>query len=108
MSKIADLGKIIPPPVLEPFTANKTGAAGFSLFLSNLIKLIFAIAALVFVFMIVWGAWEWLTSGGDKEKVASARQRIINAIIGLVLFAIAFAVIGVLGTFTGFNFFKKQ
>lgn len=105
MTKIVDLGKIIPPAAIEPFTKGKTGTAGFSLFLSNLIKLIFAIAAIVFVLMIVWGAWGWLTSGGDKEKVAAARQRIINAIIGLMLFAIAFAVIGVLSQFTGFKVF---
>ena len=106
MTKIADLGKIIPPPVLEPFTGNKTGTQGFSLFLSNLIELIYALAGIVLVFMLVWGAWEWLVSGGDKEKIAAARSRIIHAIIGLMLFAIAFAVIGALGTFTGFKFFE--
>lgn len=105
MTKIADLGKIIPPQVIEPFTGGRTGTEGFSLVLSNLIKLIFAIAAVVFVFMIIWGAWGWLTSGGDKEKVAAARGRIINALIGLLLFAVAFAVLDVLGKFTGFKVF---
>jgi len=46
--------------------------------------------------------------GGDKEKIASARGRIFNAIIGIILFAIAFAIIRVIGQFTGFTFFKGQ
>lgn len=101
-------GVIQPPDFLKNFIGtDKTGAAGISKFLSNLIALIYAIAAIVLIFMLLWGAFEWLTSGGDKEKVSSAQKRIISAIIGIILFAIAFAVIQVLGTFTGFTFFVK-
>ena len=53
-------------------------------------------------------AWDWITSEGDKEKIAGARNKIINAVIGIALFAVAFAVISVLGTFTGFKFFEGQ
>ena len=81
------------------------GAGGISLILNNLIILIYMLAAVVFIFMILFGAFQWMTSGGDKEAVAGARNRIIHAIIGIVLFAVAFAVIQVVGTFTGFNKF---
>lgn len=84
------------------------GAAGISKFLSNLITLIYSLAAVVLVLIILWGAWDWMTSEGDKEKLENARKKLINAIIGIMLFAVAFAVIQVLGTFTGFTFFEGQ
>lgn len=102
-------GKIQPPDAIKRLLgADQTGASGISKFLSNLIVLIYSIASIVLIFMILWAAFEWLTSGGDKEKVASARARLTYAIIGIILFAVAFAVIRVLGAFTGFTFFKGQ
>lgn len=113
MKLLADVkdifGTISPPPEIKKFSSNDpTGAAGISKFLSNLIALFYTIAAIVLIFMLLWGAWDWLTSEGDKEKLQSAQKKIINAIIGLLLFAIAFAVIEVLGQFTGFEFFVPR
>lgn len=98
-------GQIIPPPEIQRFGF---GATGISKFLSNLVTLIYSLAAVVLVLMLIWGAWDWLTSEGDKEKLESAKRKLINAAIGILLFAVAFAVIQVLGTFTGFTFFKGQ
>lgn len=102
-------GTISPPPQLVPFTSpDPSGAAGISKFLTNLVALIYSLATIVLIFMILWGAFDWMTSGGEKEKLESARNKIISAIIGIMLFAVAFAVIQVLGQFTGFTFFSQQ
>lgn len=102
-------GKIEPPKELLPFTsADPTGAGGISQFFSNFVGLFYSVAILVLILMLVWGAFDWLTSGGDKEKIAAARGKLINAVIGIILFAIAFAAIQVLGQFTGFTFFAGQ
>lgn len=102
-------GTISPPPQLVPFTSpDPTGAGGISKFLTNLVGLIYSLAAVVLIFMLLWGAFDWMTSGGEKEKLESARNKIISAIIGIMLFAVAFAVIKVLGQFTGFEFFSGQ
>ncbi len=102
-------GTISPPPELIPFTSpDPTGAGGISQFFSNFVGLFYSVAILVLILMIIWGAFDWLTSGGDKEKIDSARKKLINAVIGIILFAVAFAVIQVLGQFTGFTFFVGQ
>ena len=104
-----NFGKIQAPAPLAGFLQkDPTGAGGISQFLSNLIALIYTIATIVLIFMILWGAFDWLTSGGEKEKVEAARNRITYALIGMILFAVAFAAIAVLGTFTGFKFFVGQ
>lgn len=100
---------IIRPPneILPLIRQGGEGAGGISLVLNNLIILIYILAGVIFIFMILWGAFQWLTSGGDKESVAGARSRIINALIGIILFGVAFAIIQIVGIFTGFEFFTQ-
>ena len=71
--------------------------------ISNILFLAFAVAALIVLIMLIIGAFEWITSGGDKENVAKARNRIINALIGLAVLAVAFALANVFAQFTGLN-----
>lgn len=102
-------GTISPPTAIQKLIGtDTTGTSGLNKFLSNLVILIYSLAAVVLIFMILWGAFDWMTSEGDKEKVASAQRKIINALIGILLFAVAFAVIRLVGQFTGFSFFAGQ
>lgn len=71
--------------------------------IGNLIGIVMVLAALlVFVFLII-GAFSWITSGGDKEKVASARETILHALIGLVILAVAFVIARVAGQVVGID-----
>ncbi len=54
-------------------------------FAKKLIKVAFLIAGILAFSMIVWGGYEYLTSGGNSTKQQSAFQRITYAIIGLIL-----------------------
>lgn len=99
-------GEITPPKELDPLIRKGgQGAGGINVFLNNLITLIYEIALVSVVFMFLWGALEWMLAGGDKEKVAQAQRRIVNALIGLALLAVAFAILRVFGVFTGFTVF---
>ena len=76
--------------------------------LSNILTIVFVLAAIVVLFMLIIGAFQWITSGGDKEAVAGARNRLTFAIIGITILALAFVMIRVLGQITGFEFFAGQ
>ncbi len=65
--------------------------------ISNIVVIIFVVGIIAVLFMLVIGAFNWITSGGDKEAVGKARQRIINALIGLLVLALAFLVAKVAG-----------
>ena len=75
-------------------------------FIKQAIALAFIIAIVAVLVMLVWGAVQWIFSGGEKEAVAAARGRIINALIGLAILAVAFAIFQVAGSFLGFNIFS--
>jgi len=60
-----------------------------------IIQLIFIIGVLVAVAFLIYGGIKWILSGGDKQAVESARNHIVAAIVGLVIVAGAFVIIGV-------------
>lgn len=64
---------------------------------SNGFKIAALLAAVVVLFMLVWGAFQWITSGGDKEAVGKARGRIIAALVGLVILALSLLIVVVVG-----------
>lgn len=61
------------------------------------------LAILVVFAMLIIGAYEWLTAGGEKAKVEEARTRITNAVIGLAIVAAAWVILTIVGNFFGIN-----
>jgi len=61
--------------------------------LTFLIRLFFIIAGLAALIYLLTGALQWITSGGDKENVKKAQDRIQNAIIGLILIVVVLVLI---------------
>jgi hypothetical protein len=51
------------------------------------------LGALAVIVFFVWGAFEWITSGSDSKKAESARSRMTNAIIGLVILVSSFTLL---------------
>lgn len=50
-------------------------------------------AAMVAIFMVVWGGIRYITSQGEPDKTEQARGTIINGIVGLVIAIAATATI---------------
>ncbi len=71
-------------------------ASSFSTIVGTVIQLIFAIAIIVALLYLIWGGFKWLTSGGDKQAVASAREHIIAALIGLVIIFLSYFILNIL------------
>lgn len=87
-------GTIKPPTGLERFGTNPTESLGNLLGVG--LKLFFVLSGLTALLYMVRGAFDWITSGGEKEKVAAAQQRIQNAVLGLFVLIGVLAVIGAL------------
>ncbi len=56
------------------------------------IRTFFAVAALVALVYLILGAFAWITSGGDKEAVKKAQDKITNALLGLIIIVVVLAV----------------
>lgn len=86
-------GKILPPPGLESFSQPESA---ISRILTVGIRVFFIVAGLVALYYMLWGGFDWITSGGQKEKLETARNRLTNAIIGLFFIVLALAIVGTL------------
>lgn len=84
-------------------TTNLPGYHSISTFITAAITLIFIIALIAVLVMLVWGALQWIFSGGEKDAVASARNRILHALIGLAVLAIAIALVALASNFVGID-----
>jgi len=61
--------------------------------LGFVIKTFFIISGLAALLFLVLGALAWISSGGDKEKVSKAQEKIQAAIVGLIVLVAVVAVI---------------
>jgi len=74
--------------------------------ISFLLRFVMIIATLLVLFQLIMGAFDWITSGGDKGKTDRARQRIISAIVGIIIIASSFAIATLVIRFLGFSSFN--
>lgn len=103
--KTTNIGGFTPPTNAYSQGSNSASGAlsNLELFISNIIGFMTAIGSVFFVIYFVLGAFEWITSGGDKGKVEKARNRMMNGAIGLVILVASYAIIGLLGSFIGLD-----
>jgi len=72
---------------------NSDPIAGKGGIISIAATLIAVVAGVAAVIMIIMGGFGLISSGGNAEAAAKARQRIINASIGLALIALSWTII---------------
>lgn len=95
-----ELGNIVGIGPLGNFVAAGAGEM-FEKVMSSIIGILTIVAALYFVFLFIVGAIQWLGSEGDKARLTTARGKITNGIIGLVIVIGAVFFIELIGTLLG-------
>lgn len=78
---------------------NTQGVNAIAKFITSSIGIVFIVAIVSFMFLIAWGAVQWITSGGDKGALQAAQSKITNAIIGLVVLFATYALLATIGYF---------
>jgi len=98
-----DKGPIQAPNIYTPPTGTGVGNLDTRIasIISNVLGFMTLIAGLAFLFYFIFGAINWITSAGDPKKLETARQTIMNALIGLVITVIAYPVLTLLSHFIG-------
>jgi len=82
---------------LRIFNSTDSNAQFNNLF-GQIIGIVLTISAIVaFVYLLTAG-FQYITSGGDAAKAQTARQSIINALIGILVIMISYAILRYVGT----------
>lgn len=65
-------------------------------FIRNSITILFILAVIIAVFFLIYGGIRWISSGGDKARLESARNIIVAAIIGLILVFLTYFILNII------------
>lgn len=70
--------------------------------IGRIIYVILGTVGVIFLSLLLFSGYQYMTAGGDPEKIKSAITRIRNAVIGLLIIAFSFAIVNfILGWLTG-------
>lgn len=79
---------------------------GFGAWFGNILSVVMLLGAIACFGLIVWGAFTWITAGGDKSKVEMARNKITTAVVGLIVLAASVALFNLVANFLGIDTLK--
>lgn len=69
-----------------------SGADALPRMIGTIINVVLGFMGIVLLFYIILAGWEWMSAGGESKQVDTAKTRIKNAIIGLVIIVSAYAI----------------
>jgi hypothetical protein len=72
--------------------AGVKGEASALDYLALLIQILLGLIGLIFVILIIYGGFQWMTAMGAEDKITKAKKIIINSVIGLILIMLSYAI----------------
>lgn len=94
-------------PALNPLVGNiASGTKGTNViqtFLGNGVTFAFGLGIVVLLAMLLIGAYEYITAGGDKEALQRSTKRMTQAMIGLLILFSIYLIANVVGMLFGIN-----
>ncbi len=90
-------------PVLKGSLGAGNGGSALGIIMGNLYNTLVMVGALALLLYLAWGGIGWITAGGKAEKIELAKEKITNAVIGMVALVAVIAVSNVLSKLFGFD-----
>jgi hypothetical protein len=106
MDKLAIAGggtEQITNPALSPTIQQWSGEQFLQTLLPNLITLGFIIGVIIFFFVLLIGAIQWMSSGGDKAGLEQARGKVVSGLVGIIILFSLYAIIVLVSNFFGLD-----
>lgn len=91
-SNICDSSCNVPDDVKKANGCNGNGDALPSI-ITGILNAIIAVCGLVAVIYVIIGGVQYMTASGDTSKLEKAKKTILYALIGLIICALAFAIV---------------
>jgi hypothetical protein len=98
--------QITTPGAYDPKSAGSSVApytAALEKIISNTLVILTIIAGLTFIIYFLIGGLTWITSGGEKSKVESAKGYMTNGVIGLIVVIVSYGVVWIVGKALGLD-----
>ncbi len=77
---------------LDQLTATGLGTTDIRVTVGNIIRIFLGLLGVIAITLILIGGFMWMTAAGNEEKIAKAKQLLLNAVIGLAIVLAAFGI----------------
>ena len=64
----------------------------FSRIISTVIEVFLGLLGIIFLVLIIYAGYNWMTAQGDEEKVTKAKDTLQRAVIGLIIIIAAYSI----------------
>lgn len=91
---LAQIGEINKPEALNKYTDEGTG---IFIILNNIMKFMIVGAGLFALFNFIISGYQFISAGGDSQKIEGAWNRIWQSMLGVLIAAGSFTIAGLLG-----------
>ena len=88
-------------PYADQLTGEGGASQGLISMMMNLLNAIMMLGLLVMFIYLIWGAFEWITAAGDSGKITKARDRMLQAVAGVIVLSATLAVFRFVQEFIG-------
>lgn len=68
------------------------GSADIGTIIGKIIQIALSVLGLVAVVLIIVGGFQWMTSGGNEDKIKGAKKLMGSAMVGLIIVILAYAI----------------
>ena len=72
--------------------ASSSSSGGLPELVGKIINIFLSILGVLFVVLMVYAGYLWMTSYGDEKKVSRAKELIVDATLGLIIILAAYAI----------------
>lgn len=89
---------------VDPNTGNLSLRLSFNQAISIVIAALTLFGSGFFLIQIFAAALTWINAGGNENTIAAARQKILNAITGIIIIVAGYAIVAILAKIIGIEF----
>ena len=89
LSTFLQVGTIFGTPALAPGPSFDNPTEGIGRVIIFGIRFALIIGGILVLIYLLWGAFEYITSGGDEDQLTKSRQKMTNAVIGIIVMVAA-------------------
>ncbi|MFH0873772.1 MAG: hypothetical protein V1846_02930 [Candidatus Komeilibacteria bacterium] len=60
--------------------------------ISGLIQIFLGLIGIIFLLLIIWSGFRWMTSGGNEKTVEEAKKTLQNSVVGLIIVVMGYSI----------------
>lgn len=70
----------------------KLGTGDLTVIIGSIIRYALGLLGTIFLVLILYGGFLWMTAGGNEEKIGKAKKMLANSTVGLLIVILSYAI----------------